>query len=135
MNFPEAKLAPSMNADLLRELWDQTPDAVITVGVDGMVLHSNRAAAAMFGYEEREAMGRPLAELIVPPEEFEDEQRKREEAARTGLAVYESVRRRQDGALVHVSVSVKAIRDAAEEVTCFLLTKKDVTRLKVLRDA
>ncbi len=42
-------------------------DAIVTVDADGVVVYLNASAEAMFGYERAEAVGRPLAELIVPP--------------------------------------------------------------------
>ena len=58
-----------------RELWDQTPDAVLAVSPDGRVLHWNRAAEAIFGYAADEALGRLLTDLIVPPDREAEERR------------------------------------------------------------
>ena len=46
---------------------------------------------------------------------------------------YESLRRKKDGTLVYVDVSIKAI--SADEMPLLLLTQKDVTPLRVLRDS
>lgn len=73
--------------------------------------------------------------LIIPHDRIQDENENLQLARVKELSVYESLRRRKDGSLVHVSVSTKAIRDAAGEILYFLSTKKDVTHLKVLRDA
>jgi signal transduction histidine kinase len=51
------------------------------------------------------------------------------------LAVTETVRRRKDGSLVHVSVSNKALWDAAGNLRCVLSVLKDVTQLKAPREA
>jgi len=118
-----------------RPYWDEMPDAVIAVSPEGEVLHWNRAAEAIFGYTAQEAVGRRLAGFIVPPERADEERQILEEALRQGFAVYESVRRRKDGALVDVSVSTKAVHDDAGNLQYLLFTKKDVTHLKVLRDA
>jgi PAS domain-containing protein len=80
-------------------------------------------------------MGGALIELIVPPDRVEEEERFQTEAVEQGLAVREALRRRKDGSLVHVSVSTKAVRNAAGNVEYFISTKKDVTHLKILRDA
>jgi protein-histidine pros-kinase len=120
---------------LVNQLWDETPDAVLAVSQDGRVLHWNRAAEAIFGYAADEALGRSLTELIVPQDHVQEEQRIQAEALAGRLAVYESVRRRKDGSLVHVSVSSKAVRDLKSGLTFILSTKKDVTHLKIQRDA
>jgi PAS domain S-box-containing protein len=118
-----------------RELWDQTPDAVLAVSPDGRVLHWNRAAETIFGYRADEALGRLLTDLIVPRDREQEEQTIQAEAAAGRLAVYESVRRRKDGSLVHVSVSSKAVLGADGSLSFVLSTKKDVTHLKIQRDA
>ena len=43
-------------------------DAVITIDHEGIVLEFNPAAEATFGYRREAAVGRELAELIVPPQ-------------------------------------------------------------------
>ncbi len=42
------------------------PDAVIVMGDDGLVRDWNHAAETMFGYSRSEALGREVAELIIP---------------------------------------------------------------------
>ena len=123
-----------MKGILDRLLLQHNPDALLAISENGEILHWNDAAEAIFGYSCDEALGRLLNDLIVPPDRRDEERRIREDALRHGLAVYESVRRRKDGLLLHVSVTTKAIRDAGGNLECFLSTKKDVTHLKVLRD-
>ena len=43
-------------------------DAVITTDENGSVVELNPATEELFGYSRVEALGRPLAELIIPPE-------------------------------------------------------------------
>jgi len=120
---------------LLKQLWEETPDAVLAVSPEGRVLHWNRAAEAIFGYTASEALGRSLTELIVPVNQQREEQEIQAAALAGRLAVYESVRRRKDGSLVHVSVSSKAVREPGTGISYILSTKKDVTHLKIQRDA
>jgi PAS domain S-box-containing protein len=42
-------------------------DAVIIIDHDGMVVEWNRAAEQVFGYSRTDAIGREVAELIIPP--------------------------------------------------------------------
>lgn len=50
-----------------RAILDSALDAVITMNHRGEVLEFNRAAEQVFGYSGSDAIGRELAELIVPP--------------------------------------------------------------------
>ena len=130
-----AKRGATVKVILDRLLLQHNPDALLAIAENGEILHWNDAAEAIFGYSRDEALGRLLNDLIVPPDRRDEERRIREDALRYGLAVYESVRRRKDGLLLHVSVTTKAIRDAGGNLEYFLSTKKDVTHLKVMRDA
>jgi two-component system NtrC family sensor kinase len=42
-------------------------DCVIAIDAEGCIVEFNPAAEATFGYRRDEAMGRPIAELIIPP--------------------------------------------------------------------
>ncbi len=62
--------ADSLQETLLRTqlLLDSSMDAVICMDRQGRVLIWNSRAEVMFGYAEAQAVGRTVAELIVPPE-------------------------------------------------------------------
>ena len=115
--------------------WEQNPDALLVLSPQGVVLEWNPAAELIFGYSQAEVQGRSMFDLIVPQGRAHEEDLFRTEALRLGTSVQEAVRRRKDGSLVHVNVSTKAVRDADGQVLYFLSSKKDVTQLKVQRDA
>ena len=121
--------------DLTNRLWEAPPDAFVAIGLDGKPLFRNHAAEIIFGCAPDEAMGELLTEIIVLPIHAHGEQKILADALKKGLTVFETVRRRKDGSLVHVNVSTKAIRDANGKCQHLLSTNKDVTHLKVLRDA
>lgn len=52
----------------LRSVIENANDAYIRLGADGRVQAWNREAEQTFGWSEREALGRPLEELIIPAE-------------------------------------------------------------------
>ena len=123
-----------MRAAFDRLLLDENPDAVIVTTPDGNVACWNKGAEAMYGYAEAEALRRPLAELVVPQEALAEHRRLLDDAIRTGIAASEGIRHRKDGSAIHVDISCKAIRDG-DAVAWLLVTQKDVTTLKVMRDA
>jgi protein-histidine pros-kinase len=124
-----------MASDFSVAYWAQNPDALLVLSPDGVVLNWNPAAEAIFGYAPAEAQGRRLIDLIVPDDRVREEDEIRAEALHGLTTVHESVRRRKDGSLVHVNVSTKAVRDEAGRLQYFLSSKKDVTQLKVQREA
>src|SRR5262245_8473096 len=55
------------NESRLRAMLEAALDAVVTMDHRGHVVGWNQAASATFGYHSREAIGKEMAELIVPP--------------------------------------------------------------------
>ena len=121
--------------DFYKLLVDETPDALIATAQDGTVLHWNRGAQIIFGYSSAEALGHSVADLIVPPDRLEEEQVIQREILESGVATYESFRKRKDGSLIYVNTSTRVIRDDQGKVECFLTNHKDLTHLKVTRDS
>ena len=113
----------------------ETPDAVVLTTLDGAVVCWTNGAQSVFGYSEEEATGRYLAELIVPPALADDERAVLRQTLDSGVANYESMRQAKDGTLVYIDSSCKLVRDANGQPEYILWSKKDVTALKVLRDA
>ncbi len=56
-------------AELNRSVLESAQEAYISVDAEGAVRVWNSAASALFGYEEAEAVGALLAELVIPPED------------------------------------------------------------------
>jgi len=114
---------------------NETPDAVVLTSLEGEVVCWTNGAQAMFGYSSDEALGCRLAELIAPAAEDGAESDVVRETLASGVANYESMRRAKDGTLVYIDSSSKLVRGDAGQPDYILWTKKDVTALKVLRDA
>jgi PAS domain S-box-containing protein len=107
---------------------------VVLTTLDGEVVCWNNGAQSTFGYSAAEAIGRKLAELIVPDALAEDESALVRQTLDGGVANYESMRHAKDGTLVYIDSSSKLVRDADGRPQYILWSKKDVTPLKVLRD-
>jgi PAS domain S-box-containing protein len=50
-----------------RAIVDVAPDAIVSMDQHGLVIEFNPAAEKTFGYSRAEALGKPLADLIIPP--------------------------------------------------------------------
>lgn len=124
-----------MAIDFGNLILNETPDAVVLTTLDGVVVCWTNGAQAVFGYSGAEAGGRRLVELIVPPQLLDDERAVVRQVLAQGMASYESMRRAKDGTLVYIDSSCKLVRDDDGEPAYILWSKKDVTALKVLRDA
>lgn len=113
----------------------QIPDAVVAVSPDGLVLEWNPAAEILYGYGRTEALGRTLLDLIVPSGRMEEARQFDDATRQSRILVYETVRRRKDGSLIHISATSQALTSESGLFSGLLSTSKDITHLKLRRDA
>ena len=106
---------------------ESSDDAIIAKDLNGVILSWNKAAERLFGYTAAEVIGQPIT-VIFPPDRVE------EEAVllgriRSGERVdhYETARRRKDGQVINVSVTISPIRDASGKVTGASTILRDLT--------
>jgi len=90
----------------LAAIVDSSDDAIISKNLDGIIMSWNAGAERLFGYAPDEAIGQPVTMLI--PAELRDQEPGILARVRRGERVdpYETIRRRKDGTLVEVSLSV-----------------------------
>jgi len=124
-----------MTVDFGTLILQQTPDAVVITTTGGEVVCWTNGAQAVFGYTSDEAVGRQLDALIVPPALAGQGASLSQQAAASGATSYESMRQAKDGTLIYIDSSCKLVHGDADRPDYLLWSKKDVTALKVLRDA
>ncbi len=91
-------------------------DSVIAMDEHGVVLEVNRAAERAFGYRAAEMVGRPVAELIVPPSLRDAHRRGLERYLRTG-----------SGPVVGRRVELTAMRASGAEFPVELVVTRPAT--------
>jgi PAS domain S-box-containing protein len=124
-----------MDSELRAMMVAQSPDALVATDPQGRVLLWNPSAETIFGFGADEAIGRSLAELIVPAELHDDEALARAEAHEGRSERYEVLRLRKDGVPLYVNTSMRPVRDSAGRVTHLLGHMSDATRYRARRDA
>ena len=115
--------------DLLRlaAIVECSEDAIIAADLDGKITDWNAGAERMFGYSRAEATGMPV-NIIVPTERrHEPVQILAKVRKGAGVTNQETVRLRQDGKPVHVSLTVSPIRDQAGRLTGSAAIVRDTT--------
>jgi PAS domain S-box-containing protein len=109
---------------------ESSSDAIITKSLDGTITGWNPAAERMFGYSAEEAVGRCIS-LIIPSDRGEELQAILRRIARgERIEHHETMRRRKDGSLVEVSLSISPIINQAGEITGASKIARDVTDIK-----
>jgi two-component system sensor kinase FixL len=95
----------------LAAIADSSDDAIIGKDLNGVVTSWNKAAETMFGYAADEIIGRPIT-AIIPPERIEEEATILDRIRRGERTIHlETNRRRKDGRLIPVSLTVSPIHD------------------------
>jgi len=86
------------------QLFQNTPLAILMADGDEKVVDVNPAFEALFGFARTEVVGRPINELITPPDRA-DEASWLSRRTFAGTAIeHESLRRRKDGSTVPVQI-------------------------------
>src|ERR1044072_2617049 len=104
MNFP-------IEADAyLAAIISSTDDAIISKDLNGNITSWNPAAERIFGFKAEEIVGKHIS-ILIPPDNISEVDYilgKIKEGER--IDHFETVRRRKDGTLVNISVTVSPIK-------------------------
>jgi PAS domain S-box-containing protein len=114
----------------LASIVDSSDDAIISKDLDGIIRSWNSAASRLFGYEAAEVVGKPVTILI--PQDRRDEESFILHQIRRGERIehYETVRRRKDGGLIDVSLTVSPVRNAQGRIIGASKIARDITKRK-----
>ncbi|HWI15075.1 MAG TPA: PAS domain S-box protein, partial [Burkholderiales bacterium] len=114
----------------LAAIVDSSDDAIVSRGLDRIILSWNKAAERLFGYTATEAIGRSVSMLIPPP--LEDEAARKRRMIEDGRPVmaYETVRQTKDGRLVDVSITQSPVKDEFGKVVAVSIIFRDITERK-----
>ncbi len=112
---------------LLASIVESSDDAIITKTSKGIITSWNSGAEKIYGFPAGEVIGKPIS-ILVPPgyaDEVPDilERIKRGE----GIHHYETVRRRKDGQIIHVSVSISPVKDKQDQIIGASTIARDIT--------
>lgn len=91
---------------------ESSDDAIVSKDLNGIITSWNVGAERLFGYTAAEAVKKPIT-IIIPAERYTEEQRIMDRI-RAGERVehLDTVRRRKDGSLVSVSVTISPVRQS-----------------------
>ncbi|AID31179.2 PAS domain S-box protein [Mesorhizobium huakuii 7653R] len=114
----------------LAAIVDSSFDAIISKDLTSIITSWNLAAERMFGYTAEEAVGQSILMLI--PDHLKSEETEIISRVRGGhrVASYETTRRRKDGALISVSLTVSPIKNANGEIVGASKIARDISAAK-----
>jgi PAS domain S-box-containing protein len=117
-------------AGQMAALVESADDAIVAKTLDGIIRSWNPGAERLLGYSAKEIIGQPVTRLL--PHDHLDE-----EAMILGRVVrgerveqFETLRRRSDGSLVEVSLTISPIRDGSGAIVGASKIMRDITKRK-----
>jgi PAS domain S-box-containing protein len=124
------------SANLLAAIVDSSDDVIVSKDLTGVVTSWNKSAERVFGYTAEEAIGKTIAELVIP----EDRQAEEPDILarlQRGERVdhFETVRRRKNGTLLNVSLTISPVRDASGKIVGASKIARDITGQKRAEEA
>jgi PAS domain S-box-containing protein len=114
----------------LAAIVESSDDAIISKTLGGIITSWNKSAERLFGYTAEEAIGQSV--LILIPEDRHDEEPGIIARISAGQRIdhYETQRRRKDGTLIDLSLTVSPVKNEKGEVVGASKIARDITDQK-----
>ncbi|MBW6426079.1 PAS domain S-box protein [Rhizobium sp. XQZ8] len=122
---------PSQDAaSFLAAIVESSDDAIVSKSLQGIITTWNKGAERVFGYTAAEAIGRPITMLI--PEDRLDEEPAILARIHAGERVdhFETIRRRKDGSLLDISLTISPIRNSHGKIIGASKIARDISERK-----
>jgi PAS domain S-box-containing protein len=119
--------AASERLFLLASIVEYSDDAIITKTSKGVITSWNSGAERIYGYPAKEVLEQPIS-ILIPPGQVDEVPALLERIERgERIRHYETVRRRKDGQLIHVSQSISPIKDKEGRLIGASTIARDIT--------
>jgi PAS domain S-box-containing protein len=112
---------------LLAAIVASSEDAIVSKTLNSIVTSWNAAAERLFGYTAAEMIGQSIIRII--PDDLQHEEDEILAKLRRGERIerYETVRRRKDGELLDISLTISPIRDSSGKIVGAAKIAHDIT--------
>ena len=127
----EGKLQKTLEElSYLKSIVQNSEDAIIGIDLDGTIISWNPGAEKIHGFTASEAIGNSVSMLIPPYNTNEISLILAWIKSGERVDHYETLRRRKDGTLVDISLSISPVRDQDGEVVSVSTIARDITHHK-----
>jgi PAS domain S-box-containing protein len=115
--------------EYLESLIANSEDAIVTTDLMGVVKSWNKGAEKIYGFSEKEALGKFLPFI---PESLIETEKKYIEKIKKGETIkdIETVRQKKNGVIIEVSLTLSPIKDASGEVMGISSISRDISEKK-----
>ena len=111
----------------LAAIVDFSDDAIVSKDLNGIINSWNGGAERLFGYKAEEVIGKPITILIPPDRQSEEIEILGRIRRGERVDHFDTARRRKDGSLVEVSLTVSPIKTAHGTITGASKMARDIT--------
>jgi PAS domain S-box-containing protein len=126
----EAKRSTERSAIQLVAIVESSDDAIISKDLSGVIQTWNAGAERLFGYSAEGAIGRPVTIIFPPGKENEEPDILGRIVRGERIDHYETVRRRKDGSLIDISLTVSPMRDSSGTIIGASKIARDISERK-----
>src|SRR5262249_57798958 len=105
-------------------------DAIAAKTLNGIITDWNQGAERIFGYKPKEIIGKSVLTLIPKDRQSEEQEILTTISRGESLDHYETVRRRKDGKLIDVSLTISPIEGPTGEIIGVSKIARDITKQK-----
>jgi PAS domain S-box-containing protein len=131
VSFSLERLRTQRAALQLAAIVESSKDAIISKDLNGIVATWNQGAEKLFGYTAKEAIGQSITTLIIPQDRLNEEPDILQRIRRgEWVEPFETVRRRKDGGLIDISLTISPIRDPQGRIIGASKIARDITEKK-----
>jgi PAS domain S-box-containing protein len=113
----------------LASIVDYSDDAIVGKSLDGTIVSWNKGAERLYGYSRDEVLGKPIS-ILLPADRADELIEIVARLHRGEIFREETVRRRKDGSLIDVALTVSPIKNSRGQVTAASSIARDIGERK-----
>jgi PAS domain S-box-containing protein len=119
----------------LAAIVESSDDAILSKNLDGIILTWNKGAERIFGYAPDEVIGKSIT-ILIPPGRLDEEPQILAQLRRgERIDHFETVRRRKDGTLLDISVTISPVKDSSGRIVAASKVARDISDRKLIEKA
>jgi PAS domain S-box-containing protein len=117
---------------LLAAIIDNTDDAVIGKNLEGEIISWNKGAEKMYGYSSKEILGKNISTIIPKDRAVERDNFLKMIQEGRKIVHHETIRIKQDGTAIRVSLTISPIKDANEKIIGASTIARDISMRQMM---
>jgi PAS domain S-box-containing protein len=118
----------------LAAIVESSSDAIISKTLDGYITSWNKRAEELFGYTEKEIIGKHVSLLFPTDLLNEEEDIIREIRKGRPIVNYETRRKRKDGTEINVAITISPVMDSKKNIIGVSKVARDITEKKLAEE-